>query len=629
MARLINRIPFSRRVVYRTIFLFGLLNGLVLLLNGRAYLPHTSAGPGESLFKYTAFFTHFLFFSLLLVFILYLLYALLRANWAAKILSVLLFSLAQFFVFVDIRVFSLYKFHLSGVILNAMTTPGYWDSVHFDARDKLLAFLAVAGLLLAEFLLFTLLYRRLSKGGWLWRSSRARWSLVLVGLVLLFSLGEKVGYGVCDLYNYMPVVRYEKFLPLYRPFTFKRMFKKYAGEEPEVKAELNRLTSDSRFNYPLPDFRTGPLPRRYNVIIILVESLRFDMLTDEIMPHLSSFARRATVCLNHYSAGNTSRFGGFGLFYGLYGTYWHQAINHRRGPVLIKQLINNDYLFKVISSTALTYPEFNQTLFIDLDIPLDDELPGEDSCERDEVLVETYLDWLQSVPPDRPFFSFLFLDSPHATYYFKDKFKKFEPVCENVSFIKTDLKEHRDEIFNRFRNAVHYVDHSLGRILRGLEEGGFLTNSIIVISGDHGEEFWENGYYGHNSAYTDYQTKVPLVLWVPEMEGPRLITKLTSHLDLPVTILAALGDTNDPRLYSLGYDILGPGGAEYLVLAGWDDCCLFTPELRMRFSTESYNLFGSEVIDREGRPVEDRDLIRAEKEKYLFPALQGMSRFLK
>jgi len=629
MSRLTDRVPLSRRAVYRTIFLFGLVNGLVLLLNGRGYLHLSPTGPLESAFIHTAFITHFFFLSFILVFVLYLLYALLRANWLAKILSVLFFSLAQFFVFVDIRVFSLYKFHISGIVLNAMTTPGYWDSVHFEGRDKLLAFLAVGGLLLAEFLFFTLLYRRLLRGGWLWKATRPRYSLILLALVFFFGLGEKIGYGICDLYDYMPVVRHEKFLPLYRPITFKRLLKSYAPEEPKINKELERLTSDTGFNYPLADFRFGPLPRRYNVIILLVESLRFDMLTDETMPHLSSFARRAAVCLNHYSAGNTSRFGGFGLLYGLYGTYWHQAINHQRGPVLIRQLIENDYLFKVISSTALTYPEFNQTLFADLDIPLDDQLPGKDSSERDEVLVGLYLDWLKSVTPDRPFFSFLFLDSPHATYYFKDKFKKFEPICEEVSFIKTDLKNHREEIFNRYRNAIYYVDHSLGRILKALEEGGFFENSIIVVTGDHGEEFWEDGFYGHNSAYTDYQTRVPLIIRVPGMEEPRLITKLTSHLDLPVTILKALGDSNDPRLYSLGYDILSPGGAEFLVLAGWDDCCLFTPELRMRFSTESYNLFGSEVIDPEGKPVEDRDLIRAEKGKYLFPALRGMSRFLK
>ena len=191
------------------------------------------------------------------------------------------------------------------------------------------------------------------------------------------------------------------------------------------------------------------------------------------------------------------------------------------------------------------------------------------------------------------------------------------------------MKEDRDLIFNRYRNALHYADYNIGRIIDGLEKGGFLDQTVLVITGDHGEEFWESGYYGHNSAYTDYQTKVPLVLRVPGLEGPRLITGLTSHLDVPVTILTALGDKNDPALYTNGLDILGEKRADFLVLSGWDDCCLATPELKMRFSTESYNLFDSEITDREDRPASDQALIEAEKDKYLFPALQGMSRFLK
>lgn len=629
MVRLLERIAPGRRMNYRTIFLFGLINACLFLINGLAYLPPASGNPGESLFKFTAFFSHFFLLALLLILALFALYAVVRVSWGARFLSVLFFSLAQFLIFIDVRVFNLFRFHLSGIVVSAMTTPGYWNSAHFSGRAKLAACLAVVGLFLGESLLFTVLGRRLRKVGFLWKVTRPRYALLFVGLVLLLTLLEKVSYGVSDIYNYTQVTRYEKILPLYRPLTFKRLFGEYVGEAPKVKAELERFSSASRLNYPRPGFQYGPLARRYNVVLLLVEGFRFDMLSEEVMPSLSEFGRRATVCLNHYSAGNTSRFGGFGLLYGLYGTYWHHALSGRQGPVLIKQLLHNDYLFKVMSSTELTYPEFNRTLFVDLDVKLEDDLPGEDSSKRDEVLVDRYVEWLKSVPPGRPFFSFLFLDSPHAHYYFKEEFKKFKPCSEEISFIKTDLAGDRDEIFNRYRNSLHYVDYNIGRIIRSLEEGGFLDNTVLIITGDHGEEFWERGYYGHNSAYTDYQTKVPLVLWIPGMGGPRLVTELTSHLDLPATLLAVLGDTNDPALYSNGFDILGEEKAGFLVLSGWDDCCLATPRVKMRFSTESYNLFGSEITDRNDRPVDDRALIREEKDKYLFPALRGMSRFLK
>jgi len=113
------------------------------------------------------------------------------------------------------------------------------------------------------------------------------------------------------------------------------------------------------------------------------------------------------------------------------------------------------------------------------------------------------------------------------------------------------------------------------------------------------------------------------------MEKPAVITRQTNHIDIPATILRALGDANDPGLYSLGQDILGGEEAEFMVLAGWDDCCLVTPRAKIRFSTEAYNIFDSGAIDRGDHPLTDSTLIKEEQNKYLLPALEGMRRFLK
>ncbi|MFH1038951.1 MAG: sulfatase-like hydrolase/transferase [PVC group bacterium] len=612
-----------RGLVYRTIVLFGAVNSLLFFITGRPYFSFDPSSRAEAVFRYAAFFAHFLLIALILAGVLSALYLLLRAGWLIRILSVILFSLAQVFIFVDVRVYTHFKFHLSGIVLNAMTTPGYWDSVRFSARDRVLAGLAAIVLITAESLIFTLIFRRLRRKGRLWRVSRPRLILISAGLVILLSLVEKLSFGISDYYGYTPITRYQKILPFYRPFTFKRLLGGHFGEAAPI------IPAASRLAYPGPAFRYGPLPRPYNVVIILVESLRFDMLDPEIMPNLTAFSEKAITGLSHYSGGPTSRFGGFALFYGLYGTYWQPMLNHRQGPVLIKQLLHNGYLFKVMSSTSLSFPEFDRTAFADLDIEIEDRLPGEDSADRDEILVRRFLEWLAGVPPGKPFFCFLFLDSPHATYHFPDGFRKFEPCSGEISFLETDLRENRGEIFNRYRNSIHYADYNLGRILTALEEGGYLENTVIVITGDHGQEFWEEGYYGHNSAYDDYQVRVPLVFRAPGFEGPRVLTARSSHLDVPGTILGILGDPNDPALYTLGENLFELPAERCLLLAGWDDCCLMTPELRMRFSTEAYNMLESDIRDNDYAPVTDRDLIRREKDRYLLPALEGMGRFLR
>lgn len=618
-----------RVAVYRAIFLFGGCNSLLFLVNAWNYLSFPPVGALEILFRYTAFLAHFFLFGLLLSFFLCLLFLLFRSIVLIKIFSVFVFSLAQLAVFVDIRVYAQFKFHLSGIVLGAMTTPGYWDSVHFSTFDWAVSSLALAGLLAVELVFLLFLLRRLKKRGLLWRTTSPRRVLAATGLIVFLALAEKASFGVADFYSYTPVTRYEKVFPLYRPLTFKRILARHLGIVPEFDHASARLPDVSRLEYPLPGFRYHRLSRPRNVLIILVESLRFDMLNEEVTPNLIAFSRQATTALNHFSGGCTSRFGTFALFYGLYGTYWHQILDARKGPVLIGQLLHNDYIFKVMSSTSFSFPEFNRTVFVDLETELDDKMPGDNSAERDKVLVDRWLKWLGEVPPGQPFFSFLFLDAPHSPYNFPEEFKKFEPCLGSISFLRTNLEEDREEIFNRYRNSIHYADHSVGRILQGLEEGGFLENTVVVITGDHGQEFWEHGYYGHNASYTDYQVRVPLLIRVPGEDTPRKITGRTSHLDVPGTILRILGDENDPALYTLGEDLFHPAEERALVLAGWDDCCLVTPAVRLRFSVEAYNILESEAVDNQYRPLQDRDLIRREKERYLLSALEKMGRFMK
>jgi len=617
-----------RGAVYRALFLFGGLNSVLFLVNAWNYLAFPPVGGLEVLYRYAAFTAHFFSLGLLLVLLLCLLFLLFRATVPVRILAPLIFTLAQLLIFVDIRVYAHFKFHLSGIVIGAMTTPGYWDSVRLSAFDWAVTSLALAALLAAEFFLFALLLRLLARRGRLWRLARTRRLLAVAGAVVLLALAEKFSFGVADFYDYTPVTRYKKVLPLYHPLTFKRFLAR-RGAEAGFSRSGARLPDASRLDYPLPEFRYHRLSRPLNVVIILVESLRFDMLNEETTPHLAAFSRRAITAPEHFSGGCTSRFGTFSLFYGLYGTYWHRVLSARTGPVLIGQLLHNDYLFKVMSSTSLSFPEFDRTVFVDLKTEIDDRLPGRDSGEKDRVMVDRWLEWLGEVPPGRSFFSFLFLDAPHSPYSFPAEFRKFEPCIDSISFLRTDLEEDREEIFNRYRNAIHYVDHNLGRIIRGLEESGRLENTLLVITGDHGQEFWEHGHWGHNTAYTDYQVRVPLVLWVPGADMPRRIAGRTSHLDVPGTILKILGDENDPDLYTLGDDLFDPPAERALVLAGWDDCCLVTPEVRLRFSVEAYNLLESDAVDNLYRPLEDRDLIRREKDRYLLNALERMGRFLK
>ena len=91
-----------------------------------------------------------------------------------------------------------------------------------------------------------------------------------------------------------------------------------------------------------------------------------------------------------------------------------------------------------------------------------------------------------------------------------------------------------------------------------MEEKGLLDNTIIVITGDHGQEFNENkrNFWGHNGNYTKWQLQIPLVLYYPGVAAGDTVTHTTTHFDITPTVMGRwLGVTNPPGDYSLGYDL--------------------------------------------------------------------------
>jgi membrane-anchored protein YejM (alkaline phosphatase superfamily) len=110
---------------------------------------------------------------------------------------------------------------------------------------------------------------------------------------------------------------------------------------------------------------------------------------------------------------------------------------------------------------------------------------------------------------------------------------------------------------NDYRNSIHYVDALVGEIVQQLESLGALANTVIIVTTDHGEEFNDNkaNYWGHGSNFTQYQTRVPLIIYLPDKE-PQRITHATSHIDIAPTLLQDFfGCTSNIRDYSNGRNL--------------------------------------------------------------------------
>ncbi len=636
---------------------FLLLSWLLLLLNASAYLAHVEVRSALAGFYVAAMFlTYPAMYLAPIALLLVLLNRALAwgpvARFAGRVtaglhvepttllfgLAVLLAAALQLVIFADTVIVRMYGYHLNGFVWNLLKTPGGIESMGAGSSTYVsFALLALGSLVLeALLMLLALRHRRFAHGCMLLSSRKARWGL-LAGLMLL-STSERLCYGIADAANFPTVVTAAGTFPFYQPLRMHKLagllgFK--ADREQSVRMKSDPLN----LRYPLEPIVRAPGSRNWNIVWLVSESLRADMLDPEIMPATSAFAARSLDFRNHYSAGNGTRMGMFGMFYGLYGSYWFAFLNETRAPVICGALRAADYDFQLYTSAKFTFPEFSETLFAE--VPAERMHEGDDKLEgwqNDRLNVSALLDSIDTRPADKPFFRFMFFESPHAQYNFPPESVIRTPYLEDMNYATMDLEGDIGLIKNRYINACHHLDSQLQRVLDGLSERGLLDSTIVVITGDHGEEFMEKGHWGHHSSFAEEQTRTPFVLWVPGQQ-PARISWMSSHLDIAPTLMSLLGVTNPPDDYSLGCDLLpavraDPGGSgagprTETVIADWDSLACVDAQTKGVFPVNRGGFTGFTVTTANDAPVDDPDAWVAANAERLQRVARELSRFSK
>lgn len=88
-----------------------------------------------------------------------------------------------------------------------------------------------------------------------------------------------------------------------------------------------------------------------------------------------------------------------------------------------------------------------------------------------------------------------------------------------------------------------------------MEEKGLLDNTVVILTGDHGQEFNENkkNFWGHNGNFSSSQIAVPLICHFPGRK-PEVMNHRTTHYDIVPTLMKNyLGVNNDLNDYSMGF----------------------------------------------------------------------------
>jgi arylsulfatase A-like enzyme len=164
------------------------------------------------------------------------------------------------------------------------------------------------------------------------------------------------------------------------------------------------------------------------------------------------------------------------------------------------------------------------------------------------------LRWLDSAwsrDGDRPALLYLQYIDPHAPYDPAEPFRsRFARGDRDASVANEKLLANRWFLLDRdevdllqslYDAEVASVDAQLRLLFDELQKRGFLDDAIVVVTADHGEEFWEHGNLSHGIALYEESVRVPLIIAAPGQQGGRRVDEAVSLLDVAPTLLSLLG----------------------------------------------------------------------------------------
>ena len=393
----------ARGQMLRWLGWFGLANAAILAVISLRYLSGWSgaSSPLAWLYLVTIYISHYAWMTLLPMLLVGLPAILLRPRRGPlTALGVLLAAVMVALITLDSLLWSQSHFHIN-LRTARILGPQSWIFV---------------GVMFLIALLFESL---LARSMWSWIGKYPRRGGRYAAAVVFFSLLLAQGiYAWSDASYYTPVTSLAQKLPVHRGVTAKSFLVKTGLVDIEQARErrmAERVSSGmgeaaaASLRYPLEPLRcTGG---ELNLLVIMLDSWRYDMLTKTHTPRIEAWAENhASRFEAHYSGGNSSRIGVFSFFYGLLPGYFRSFEAVQEPALLVSELQSDGYELGLFASANMYRPvQLDRTAFANVPgLQLRPENPGDPSWKKDRDVNDRWFPFLDGRVFSIPFNIFFY-----------------------------------------------------------------------------------------------------------------------------------------------------------------------------------------------------------------------------
>ena len=305
-----------------------------------------------------------------------------------------------------------------------------------------------------------------------------------------------------------------------------------------------------------------------NILLIAVETLRADHVhtygySRDTTPQMDHFAENAFRFTNLVSTSSWTMPSHMSMLTGLYpGVHQTTDISLKLDdniPTLAGVLKNNGYYTAGFVSNHLLESHFGFgkgfDCYDDFTMNLAARGETEELVRTSPPLNEAVLTWLRTNYNKR-FFLFVHYFDPHYAYnppppydtLFDPGYKGNVDGC-HIETLKPNIsRKNLNHVISLYDGEIRYTDEYIGALLKELETLGINEKTLIVLIGDHGEEFFEHGGTRHGETLYNEAIRVPLIIKLPGSHKPAVINTLASDVDLMPTICDYLKVSPPPGL---------------------------------------------------------------------------------